>query len=55
MRSSAAAEKDDEGMALKIRSRAEDIADGKDNLESQVHTKWKSTKSKDIFHGFAAL
>jgi hypothetical protein len=41
MRSSGAAEKDDEGMALKIRSGAEDKPDGKDNLESQAHTKWK--------------
>jgi hypothetical protein len=29
MRSSAAAEKGDEGMALKIRTRAEDMPDGK--------------------------
>jgi hypothetical protein len=33
VRSSGAAEKGDEGMALKIRTRAEDIPDGEDNLE----------------------
>jgi hypothetical protein len=41
VRSYAAAEKGDEGMALKIRTRAEDIPDGKDSLESHAHTKWK--------------
>jgi len=43
MRSSAAAEKGDEGMVLKIRSRAEDMPDGKDNPESQAHTSREST------------
>jgi hypothetical protein len=43
VRSSAAAEKGDEGMALKILTRAEDIPGGKDYLESQAHTKWKRT------------
>jgi hypothetical protein len=32
MRSYAAAEKGDEGMALKIRTRAEDMPDGKDSI-----------------------
>jgi len=41
LRSYAAAEKGDEGMALKILARAEDMADGRDNLESHAHTKWK--------------
>jgi hypothetical protein len=41
VRSYAAAEKGEEGMALKILTRAEDMADGKDNLESHAHTKWK--------------
>jgi hypothetical protein len=41
MRSYAAAEKGDEGMALKIFTRAEDMADSKDNLGSHAHTKWK--------------
>jgi hypothetical protein len=39
VRSYAAAEKGDEGMALKIRTRAEDMADGKDNLGIQARTK----------------
>jgi hypothetical protein len=43
MRSSAAAEKSEEGMALKILTRAEDIPDGKDNLENQANIKWKRT------------
>jgi len=43
VRSYAAAEKGDEGMALKIITRAEDMADGKDNLESHAHTKWRRT------------
>jgi hypothetical protein len=43
VRSYAAAEKDDEGMALKILTRAEDMPDGKDNLESHAHTKWNRT------------
>jgi len=30
-------------MALKILTRAEDMADGKDNLESHVYTKWRRT------------
>jgi hypothetical protein len=41
VRSYAAAEKGGEGMALKILTRAEDMADGKDNLENHAHTKWK--------------
>jgi len=41
VRSYAAAEKGDEGMALKIRIRAEDMADGKDNLDIRAHIKWK--------------
>jgi hypothetical protein len=41
MRSYAAAEKHDEGMALKILTRAEDMSDGRDNLWSQTHTIWK--------------
>jgi hypothetical protein len=41
VRSYAAAEKSDEGMVLKIRTRAEDMADGKDNFESHAHKKWK--------------
>jgi hypothetical protein len=36
MRSYGAAEKDDERMALKILTAAEDLLDGKDNLE--IHT-----------------
>jgi hypothetical protein len=47
VRSSAAAEKDGEGMALKIRTRAKDMPDGKDNLESQSHTKWKRARLFD--------
>jgi hypothetical protein len=43
MRSYGAAEKDDEGMALKILTRVEDMTDGIDNLESHIHTKWKRT------------
>ncbi len=41
VRSYAAAEKDDEGMALKIRTRAEDMPDDKDKLESYAYIKWK--------------
>jgi hypothetical protein len=41
VRSYTAAEKGDEGMALKILTRAEDMADGKVNFESHAHTKWK--------------
>jgi len=41
VRSYASAEKGDEGMALKIRTRAEDMADDKDNLENHAYTKWK--------------
>ena len=41
VRSSAAAEKGGEGMALKIRTQAEDMPDGIDNLESHAHAKWK--------------
>jgi len=37
------AEKTGEGMALKIRTRAEDKPDGKDNLENRGDTKWKRT------------
>jgi hypothetical protein len=36
-----AAEKGGEGMALKIITKAEDMPDGEDNLESHAHTKWK--------------
>jgi hypothetical protein len=43
MRSYGAAEKDEEGMALKILTRVEDMPDGIDNLESHIHTKWKRT------------
>ena len=46
MRSYAAAEKGDEGMALKILTRAEDMPDGKDNLESHAHIKWKRAKKE---------
>jgi hypothetical protein len=42
-RSYTAAEKDNEGMALKILTRAEDMPDGEDNLEGHAHTKWKRT------------
>jgi hypothetical protein len=41
VRSCTAAEKGDEGMALKILARAEDMAGGKDNLDSHTHIKWK--------------
>jgi hypothetical protein len=41
VRSYAAAEKNDEGMASKILTRAEDLPDDKDNLESHAYTKWK--------------
>jgi len=41
MRSSVAAEKGGEGMALKILIRAEGMPDGKINVESQAHRKWK--------------
>jgi hypothetical protein len=47
VRSYAAAEKGDEGMALKIRTRAEDMADGKGSLESHAHTKWKKAIKKN--------
>jgi len=53
VRSSAAAEKGGEGMALKILTRAEDIPDGEDNLESQAHTKWKrAIYSNSVLGGF---
>jgi len=48
MRSYAAAERDDEGMALKILTRAEDMPAGKDNLESYASIKWK----KSLKHNF---
>jgi hypothetical protein len=38
VRSYAAAEKDDEGMALEIFTRVEDMPDGKEYLENHVHT-----------------
>jgi hypothetical protein len=38
-----AAEKGGKGMALKILTRAEDMADGKNSLESQAYTKWNKT------------
>ena len=41
MLSYSAAEKDDEGMALKILTQAEDMSDGKDKLESYAYTKSK--------------
>jgi hypothetical protein len=40
-RSSAAAEKNGEGMALKIRTGAEDMPDGLKQMETDTHTKWK--------------
>jgi hypothetical protein len=48
VRSYAAAEKSDEGMALKILTRAEDMVDGKDKLESHAHTKWRRAIRIDI-------
>jgi hypothetical protein len=55
VRSYAAAEKADEGMALKILTRAEDMADGKDNLESHAHTKWKrASKINSILQGITS-
>jgi hypothetical protein len=41
VRSYAVAEKDDEGMALKILTQAKDMPDGKDKLKSYAYTKWK--------------
>jgi len=35
------------GKALKILTRAEDMADGKDNLETHAHTEWKRAIKKD--------
>jgi hypothetical protein len=48
-RSYGAAEKDDEGMALEILTRVEDMPDGIDNLESHIHTKWKRTTNFNWF------
>jgi hypothetical protein len=48
VRSYAAAEKGDEGMALKILIRAEDMVDAKENLESHAHTKWRRAIRIDI-------
>ncbi len=42
----ARAEKSDEGMALKIRTRAEDMPDGKDNLENHTYKHGRETKNK---------
>jgi hypothetical protein len=42
-RSSAAAEKSGEGMALKIRTGAKDMPDGLKRIEIDTHTKWKRT------------
>jgi hypothetical protein len=43
MHSSAAAEKGEEGMALKIRTRAEDMPDGQIHKETYAHTEWQRT------------
>jgi hypothetical protein len=45
-RSSTAAEKNDEGMALKIRTGAEDMPGGFKQIETDTHTKWKRTLKK---------
>jgi hypothetical protein len=37
----AAHEKDDEGMALKILTRTEDMPDGEDDLDWHAYTHWK--------------
>jgi hypothetical protein len=48
LRSSAAAEKNGEGMALKIRTKAEDMPGGLMHIETGNHTKWKRSKKNNI-------